>query len=132
ITILGHQLDDNIGELDWHLAIERSHVSRKLLLVLKQLLKDSSSRERGPTREHLKHRAAQGIQVATDVNIAGVARLLRADVVKSSQRHPALSETVVATSLEPARQTHVDQFGLPAGGNDDVRRLDVPVYDTAF
>ena len=63
----------------------------------------------------MKQRAAQRIQVAAHVDVAGVASLLGADVVERAQRHSALGQPIVAAALEPTCQAHVDQLGPPVG-----------------
>ena len=85
-------------------------VGRRVLLVLEELLEYGPLRERGAAREHVEERAAERIEVAPDVDVAGVAGLLGADVVERAERHPALGQPVVAAALEPAGQAHVDQL----------------------
>ena len=38
---------------------------------------------------------------------------------------------MVAPALEPAGQPHVDQLGLAARRDDDIRGFDIPMDDTA-
>ena len=50
VAVLGHQLGDDVGQLDGNRGIERADVGRRFFLVLDQLLKDGPARERGDGR----------------------------------------------------------------------------------
>ena len=131
VAILGHQLGDDRRQFRRHLRIERPNVGRRLLLVLDQLLEHGPARERRPAGQHVEQRAAQRVQVAANVHVAGISGLLGTDVVERAQRHAALGQSVVAAALEPPGQAHVDQLGAALRRQDDVRRLDVAMDDTS-
>ena len=97
--------------------------------MLDQLLEHGPVRERRASGQHVEHGAAQRIQVAAHVHVAGVARLLGADVVERAEGHAALGQAVVAAALESAGEAHVDELRPPLGRHDDVRRLDVAMDD---
>ena len=96
VPVLGHQLHDHGRQVGRDRRVDRTDVGRGLLLMLDQFLEDRPVRKRRPAREHVKERAAKRIQVAPDVDVAGVAGLFGADVIESAERHPALGEAVVA------------------------------------
>ncbi len=68
----------------------------------------------------MKQRASQRIQVAPDVDVAGISRLFGTDIIKCTQRHTALCKSAIAFSLESTGQTHVDQLGTSLRRDDDV------------
>ena len=71
IALLGHQLGDDRRELGRHLGIERPDVGGRLLLVLDQLLEDGPAGEGRSAREHVEQGAAQRVEVAAHVDVAG-------------------------------------------------------------
>ena len=91
-------------------GLRRADVGRRLFLVLDQLLEHGPLGKRRPAGQHVEQGAAERVQVAPDVHVAGIARLLGADVVERPERHPALGQAVVAAALEPPRQAHVHQL----------------------
>ncbi len=132
LAVLGHQLGQHPGEFGRHGRVQRPDVRRRLLLVLKQLLQNGPAGERRLAAEHVEQRAAERIQVAPNVDVARVARLLGTDVVERPQRHPGLGQPDVGLPLESSRQPHVDQLRPPLRRQDDVRRLDVAMDHPAI
>ena len=112
-------------------GLSAANFRRRFLLVLEQLLEHGPARKRRLARQHVEDGAAQRVEIAAHVHVAGITGLLWTDIIKCTQRHAALGQPAVGLAFEPPRQPHVDQLGPPLRGQDDVRRLDVAVNHPA-
>ena len=83
--------------------------------------------ERGRAGEDFVHDAAEGVQVAPPVHLPVLGRLLGTHVGRGPESDPRLGDPFIPSGSDRARDPEICDEGAPVG-EQDVRRLDVPMY----
>ena len=76
--------------------------------------------------QHLIQHSAQGVDVTLERDVSLPSRLLRAHIVRSTDRHPRLGQATASSSAHRERHAEVRHERLSVV-QQDILRLDVPV-----
>ena len=127
--LLGEQFSDQFRQFRVEIGSQRQEVRRWLAAVAQQLLQHRSVGERRPARKHEKQGATKRIQIASHVGAARILRLLRRDVVESSERHACRGQfSIRRLDLVHPGQAHIDQLQLAVSRDQHIGRLDIAMH----